>query len=301
MVKVTSGDRVVFPKDGITKGDVVDYYGSVSPSLLPYLEGRALTVERYPKGITGEGFMQKNTPDHYPDNIRRHRVAKEDGGTTVYPVIEDAEAIAFFANHGVITFHVPPVRADAPDRPDWVIWDLDPSDDGVDLVRRAAHVMRDALASHGIEVIPMTSGSRGYHLRAIVELGTSAETVAAMARGAAVLASREHDDLLTVEFHKKNRKGRVFVDWLRNAPYSTAVAPWSLRARDGAPVATPLTWDDVDEVAPADVRMSDAISRAGNDPWAGAEPIDIEPVASSVTAGLEEAGIELPPFDRFRP
>lgn len=134
-VEITNADRVVFPDDGITKGDVVAYYESVAESLLPFVAGRDLTVQRFPRGIGEPGFMQKNAPDHYPKGlIRRHRVGKEDGGTTTYPVIDSAEAIGYFANLGVITFHVPTVRVADRSHPDWAIWDLDPPPGEVALV-----------------------------------------------------------------------------------------------------------------------------------------------------------------------
>lgn len=298
---MSNADRVVFPEDGITKGEVVEHYRQVSEAMLPYLTGRALTVERYPKGIGGQGFMQKNVPDHYPETIGRHETPKEGGGTTVYPVIEDAEAIEFFANHGVITFHIPPVKVADISRPDWVVWDLDPPPDRVDLVRRAARELRVILESHGIDTYPMTSGSKGYHLRARLVADLDGDTVAEMARGVAALGAEEAPDLLTIAFLKKERGDRVFVDWLRNAPYSTAVSPWSLRPRDGAPVAAPLTWEEVETIAPDQVRMGDVAPRLEADPWADMPRLDLSAAATSVTTALDTAGIVLAPFDRFRP
>ena len=299
-IEVSNADRVVYPEPGITKGEVVAYYRAVGAAMLSYVEGRALTVERYPKGVAGDGFMQKNTPDHYPDYIERFPTPKEDGGTTVYPVIDGVEAIVYLANQGVITFHAPPVRVDRIDRPDWVIWDLDPSESGVDKVRQGAHALREVLEAFGVPVSVMTSGSRGYHLRAMLERGPKADDVATLARGVAVLAAGAHPDLFTVEFMKKKRGERVFIDWLRNAPFSTAVAPWSLRARPNASVATPLEWDEVDQVAPADVDLKAAVERAESDPWRGLEPVDLSGAIVEVSETLESAGIELPPFDRFR-
>ncbi len=168
-MEVSNPDRVVFPEDGITKGDVVDYYVRVADRMLPFIEGRLLSVERFPRGIEGQGFMQKNVPDHAPEElIGRHEVPKEGGGTTVYPMVDSVEGIAFFANLGVITFHVPPVRAEDEEHPDWVIWDLDPPADSVELVREAAREMRAVLETFGIETVLMTSGSKGYHLRALL-------------------------------------------------------------------------------------------------------------------------------------
>ena len=137
-MEVSHPDRVVFPDDGITKGEVVDYYVRVADRMLPFIEGRALTVERFPQGVGGKGFMQKNAPDHYPrDLIDRYEVPKEEGGTTVYPVVHSVDAVAFFANFGVITFHVPSVQVEDETLPDWAIWDLDPPPGEAALVRES--------------------------------------------------------------------------------------------------------------------------------------------------------------------
>ncbi len=300
-MKLTNADRVVFPEDGITKGEVFEYYGAVGERMLPVVAGRALTVERYPKGLGGDGFMQKNAPDHYPDElIGRFEVEREGGGTTVYPVVDSVEGILYFANLGVITFHAPPATVDDLQHPDWLIWDLDPPEGDLELVRRAAHTMRDLLEGFEIPTLAMTSGSKGYHLRTRLDRTADVETVAAVARGTAELAAAAHPELMTVAFKKVERRGRVFVDWLRNAPFSTSVVPWSLRARPGAPVAVPLTWGEVDTVAPNGVGLRSVKERLQSEPWAGGEPLDVTPLAGTVQGALDEAGIHLEPFDRFR-
>lgn len=299
-METTNADRVVFPDDGLTKGDVVDYYRTVADRLLPYLSNRALTVERFPKGIGSKGFMQKNAPDHYPGElIRRHEVAK-DGGTTTYPVIGSKQAIEFFANLGVITFHVPPAVVDESLRPDWIVWDLDPPEGRIDFVREAAQSLRAILDRFAIETMPMTSGSKGYHLRAKLRRTLDWGAVAKVARGTAALAVDQFPDLLTLAFRKSDRGERVFVDWLRNAPYSTSVAPWSLRARPGAPIATPLRWDEVSEIGPDDIRLDLVDQRLSADPWEGMQPLDLTSTVKSVEDSLRDAGITLEPFDRFR-
>ncbi|HEX9864927.1 MAG TPA: ATP-dependent DNA ligase [Acidimicrobiia bacterium] len=300
-MEVSNADRVVFPDDGVTKGEVVAYYQSAADRMLPFIEGRALSVERFPRGIGGQGFMQKNVPDHAPEDlIGRYQVPKEDGGTTVYPVVSSAEGIAFFANLGVITFHVPPVKVDDEAHPDWAIWDLDPPPDRVDLVRTAAEEMRSLLDQYRIPTMLMTSGSKGYHLRAKIQPSLGIETVSLIARGTAALAAAAHDDLLTLAFRKSDRGDRVFVDWMRNTPRSTTVVPWSLRPRPGAPVAVPLEWEELGSVAPDQIRLPEIEQRLGSDPWAKSEPVNLTPVAELVQRSLEDQGIELEPFDRFR-
>jgi bifunctional non-homologous end joining protein LigD len=300
-MEITHPDRVVFPDDGITKGEVVAYYEKVAGRMLPFIEGRALSVERFPQGIGGKGFMQKNAPDHYPEDlIGRFEVPKEGGGTTVYPVVETVEGITYFANFGVITFHVPPVRIDDEQHPDWAIWDLDPPPDRVDLVRDAARAMRSILEDHGISTLAMTSGSKGYHLRARLESNVDMETATLVARGTAALAAAAHEDLMTVAFRKADRGDRVFVDWMRNTPRSTSVAPWSLRPRRGAPVATPIRWDELESIGPDGVGLKSVDQRLEGDPWGKPKLIDLSPAVESVESALAEAGIELEPFDRFR-
>jgi bifunctional non-homologous end joining protein LigD len=299
-VEVSNADRVVFPEDGFTKGQVVDYYASVAPSLLDFVSGRALTVERYPKGIGEEGFMQKNVPEHLPDDlIGRHEVPKQ-GGTTVYPVVTSAEGVLAFANLGVITFHIPPSKVADERYPDWAIWDLDPPAGRFDLVREAARALREVLDGFGVVTGLMTSGSNGYHLRSVLEPSTDADVVAHAVRSLSALAEAAHPELLTLAFKKKERGDRVFVDWLRNAPYSTSVSPWSLRPRTGAPVATPIDWDELDRVDPDGVHMMEAASRTGADPWNGLDPQDMGEIVPTIEDALAAEGIELAPFDRFR-
>jgi bifunctional non-homologous end joining protein LigD len=300
-VEVSNAGRVVYPEDGFTKGDVVDHYRGVAGRMLRYISGRALTVERFPKGIGEKGFMQKNIPQHAPpDLIGRHEVDREEGGVTVYPVVDSEEGILFFANLGVITFHAPPSTLDRMDHPDWLIWDLDPPEGEAGQVRRAAYALRDVLDSFGIPTLPMTSGSKGYHLRTPITPGVSADVASGVARGTAALAEAAHPDLMTLAFRKADRGDRVFVDWLRNTPLSTSVVPWSLRARPGAPVATPLTWDDVAKVSPDGVHLPEAANRGVPSVWEDPQSFDIAAVRDEVEKMVEEAGIELEPFDRFR-
>jgi bifunctional non-homologous end joining protein LigD len=245
--------------------------------------------------------MQKNAPDHYPDDlIGRYEVARGGGGTTTYPVVHSSEGIAYFANLGVLTFHAPPATVDHLMHPDWVIWDLDPPQDRLDLVRRAAHAMRSLLEGFGLATFIMASGSKGYHLRAPLNRAADFETVAGVARGTAALAASAHPDLMTLAFKKAERGDRVFVDWLRNAPLSTAVVPWSLRARPGAPIAVPLTWEEVDRTPPNGIGLGSVGERFAADPWIGLQPIDLTGTADIVKTALDEAGIRLESFDRFR-
>lgn len=298
---VSNADRVVFPEDGITKGEVVAYYEKVADRMMPFVEDRALTVERFPRGTGSKGFMQKNAPDHFSEDlIGRHEVPKEDGGSTVYPVVKGPETIPAFANLGVITFHVPPTTVTDDQRADWIIWDLDPSSGDFDAARKAAHRLRDVLGGFGIDTVLMTSGSNGYHLRVSLEPAIPANEAALIARGTAALGVAAHPDLMTLAFRKKERGDRVFVDWLRNAPYSTSVVPWSLRARPSAPAAVPIGWGELEDVDPNGVQMNDVSGRFDDEPWKDHAALDLVDVTEEVERALENAGVTLEPFDRFR-
>ena len=300
-MEITNADRVVFPGDGITKGDVAAYYATVAGHMLPFIRHRALSVERFPRGIGSAGFMQKNAPNHWPEDlIARHEVAKEGGGTTVYPVVDSQPAITYLANLGVITFHVPPVTIDDELHPDWAIWDLDPPPGRVDLARRAATEMRSILEEHHIPTVPLATGSKGYHLRARLEPTLTVGSIDHVARGTAALAARRFPDLMTIEFRKADRGPRVFVDWLRNSGRATAVAPWSLRPRPGAPIAVPLAWKEVDGIDPDGIRLGDVRDRLSADPWGQLQVIDPTPALDAVDRSLAAAAIDLPPFNRFR-
>lgn len=300
-MEVSNADRVVFPEVGTTKGEVVSYYESVAPRMLPFVQGRALTVERYPKGIGGKGFMQKNAPEHFGDDlIGRHRVPKGDGGVTVYPVITDERAIPAFANLGVVTFHAPASSVRDDRHSDWAIWDLDPPPGAFDLVREAARLLHVVLDGFGISTVLMTSGSNGYHLRARLHPAARFEDVSLVARGVSAIAAAAHPRVMTLAFKKRERGGRVFVDWLRNAPYSTSVVPWSLRARPKAPVAVPISWDELDSIDPDGVRLEGVAKRFDMDPWGEPPTWDVGTSLGPVQEAMSRAGIELEPFDRFR-
>lgn len=300
MATITNPDRVLFPESGLTKADVGDYYDAVAYRMLPHLRDRPLTVERYPKGIAAEGFMQKNRPGHAPASVGSVEMEKKDG-TTEYPVVNDRDGLEFFANLSAITYHVPTVTVSDPRHPAWVIWDLDPPEGADGLVMAAAAAMRSFLEDLGVPTLLMSTGSKGFHLRTPIERNLDAGRLDRLARGTAALATAAHPDLLTMAFKKADREGKVFVDWMRNMPRATSVVPYSLRAREPAPVAAPLAWDELTELGPRGVTLGSIEERlSAPDPWEGAVPLDIEPIAARVDTALDYAGITLEPFDRFR-
>ncbi|MEQ8967871.1 MAG: non-homologous end-joining DNA ligase [Azospirillaceae bacterium] len=271
-IAVSNQDKVLFPADGITKGDLVDYYRRVAPTALPHWRGRPVTMQRFPDGIERDGFFQKQAPDHFPGWITRVTLDKEDG-TVTHLLIEDAATAVYLADQACITPHLALSRADAADRPDRLVIDLDPSDDDFEKVRFAAKTAGDLLAALDLPAFAMTTGSRGLHV--VVPLARSAgfDAARAFARDLAGRLADAHPDTLTVEQRRDRRGDRVYLDVLRNAYGQTAVAPYAVRAKPGAPVATPIRWRELDDprLGPRRWTIANLFRRLGQteDPWAG--------------------------------
>lgn len=264
MVAVTHGDRVLYPADGWTKADVVAHYGAVAPAMLPHLRDRPLTLVRYHRGIDEAGFFQKHTPEHAPAFIRRIAVARP-GGTTLHAAVDDAEGLQYLANQGAIEIHTALVTADALDRPDRLVVDLDPPDGDPGAVRAAARRVRALLDELGAPSTPVASGGKGYHVHVALVPDADAHAIAHAALVIANALAQRWPDELTIETLKKNRRGRIYVDWLRNTWGATVIAPYSLRARPHAPVAMPITWDELDAIAPAGITIASVAARIGAD------------------------------------
>lgn len=248
-VEVTHPDRVLFPdsssQKGITKRDLVDYYGEVADTMLPLLRGRALSVQRFPRGIGEQGFVQQDFADSLPDWMSGVEVAKE-GGTVVHPLAERREALRWLANQNCITLHIWQSRRDRLHNPDRLVFDLDPSDTDFAVVRATARATAGVLDDLGLACYVQTTGSRGLHVVAPVRPDTDFDTARQFARDVADVVAADDAKHRTVEVRKDKRGGRVYLDIMRNAYAQTAVAPYSVRARAGAPVATPLEWDELD-------------------------------------------------------
>lgn len=276
-VEIKRPGKVLFPGGGgakeYTKGDLADYYRSVAPYLLPHLRGRPLMLERYPDGLDGQRFMQKNTPEHYPEWITRAEVAKE-GGTVTHVVCDDTATLLYLADQACLTLHRWLSRTDRAgglDHPDRLVFDLDPPGDDFGAVREAAGRLRGLLDELGLPAAPMTTGSRGLHLVVPLDGRQDFDGVREFAHEVAELAAARHPDRLTTAARKQERGDRLYLDVQRNGYAQTAVAPFSVRARPGAPVAVPLTWEQLDDPG-LDARrwtLADAVDQARTDPWAG--------------------------------
>ncbi|MDP9344153.1 MAG: non-homologous end-joining DNA ligase [Actinomycetota bacterium] len=262
-VPITHADKVLFDADGITKADLAAYYRDAAPQMVPLVRDRPVSMQRFNAGIAKGGFFQKNLPKGAPGWLKTATVPKRDG-TVTHPLVTDAAALVWLANQNCITPHVWSARADRPERPDRMIFDLDPSDDDFGLVRRSALMLGEILREAGVEPWAMTTGSRGLHV--VVALrrrhGYTAVRDAAVTVGEELVA--RNPDELTLAFLKEKRGGRLYVDVNRNGYAATAVAPFGVRPRPGAPVATPLRWEELEDpgLAPDRWTLRDVLDRA---------------------------------------
>src|SRR5579884_538147 len=244
-VDISRPDKPLFPC-GITRAELAGYYEQVAPAMLPHLRGRPLNLERYPDGITGERIIQQRAGRYFPDWIKRVSVGKK-GGAVDHVMAGEAATLVYLAGQACITFHPWLSRQDALTRPDRLIFDLDPSTEAPAELRRAARIMVGVLRELGLEPWVMTTGSRGYHLTIPLQRRADFDAVREFARGVASLAVTREPRLFTTEARKARRGQAILIDVMRNAYAHTAVAPYSVRPRPGAPVATPIRLEELDE------------------------------------------------------
>jgi bifunctional non-homologous end joining protein LigD len=296
-VTITHPDRVLFPDDGLTKNDLAEYHHAAAGVMLPHLVDRPLMLQRFPEGVGGAGFYQKEGGRGVPGWIRTVEVAKE-GGTVRHPVVEDEAGLLALTNLSTVSFHRWPSRADEPGRPDLLIVDLDPSGDDFAEVVRAARWVRAAFEELDLAAYAEVTGSRGIHVVAPLDRSATTDAVAAFAAGVAHLLAARYPDELTVETRKAARKGRLYVDVARNGWAQTVVAPYSVRPRRGAPVAMPIEWDELDDAGlrPDGWTIGTAPARVAEvgDPWARLPRHGraLGPRAPKLDALLTEAGAD---------
>jgi bifunctional non-homologous end joining protein LigD len=244
-VTITHFEKVLFPDDGITKGELAAYYDLVTDVMLPHLRGRPITMERFPSGIDKKGFLQKDVVKGFPEWLQRVEAPKK-GGTVHYAIADDHRSLQWLANQNTITMHVWPSRAPHIERPDVCVFDLDPSRDEPDVLRDAALALRDLLLEHDVKSWVKTSGSKGFHivtrLAPKATFGDSSHFADLVAN---ILVQRKPKQL-TLEFSKADRKGRILIDTGRNRQGATFAAAYTVRAKPGAPVSAPCTWDEVE-------------------------------------------------------
>jgi bifunctional non-homologous end joining protein LigD len=245
-VEVANAGKVLYPGDGITKGDLVEHYRRVAGRMLPHLRGRPVAMERYPDGIGGERIFQKDVPEYFPGWIDRVKLHKE-GGTLQQVVCGEAATLVYLANQACITPHVFLSRSDRLDHPDQLIFDLDPAGDDFEEARLAALALRALLEELELPAFAKTTGGKGIHVTVPLDRRADFDTVRGFARDVAAALAARQPDRLTTEQRKQRREGRLYLDVMRNAYAQTAVPPYAVRARPGAPVATPLDWSEVED------------------------------------------------------
>jgi bifunctional non-homologous end joining protein LigD len=276
-VELSNTSKIFFPGDEITKGDLIGYYHDVAGRMLPYLRGRPVAMARYPDGIAGQRIFQKNVPDYFPGWVSRAQVRKQDG--SLHHVICDKPAtLVYLANQACIELHVFLSRVGRLGHPDQLVFDLDPPDEShFDDARRAALQLRELLEDElGMTVFVKTTGGKGLHVHVPLNGREDFDAVRGFARETGALLTARYPDLVTLQQRKGQRDGRVYLDIMRNAYAQTVVAPYSVRARPGAPVAVPLHWDEVTDngLAPGQFTLRTARRRIDEltgtaDPWAG--------------------------------
>jgi bifunctional non-homologous end joining protein LigD len=271
-IPISHADRVLFGEAGVTKLDLARYYADVGEAMVTHVRGRPLALQVFPGGVEGDGHFLKNAPKHFPSWIKRAAVHKRGGGTIHQVLANEPATLVYLAGQNATTPHVWTSRADRLERPDRIVFDLDPSDQSFAEVRATARALGELLRELGFEPFAMTTGSRGLHVVVALRRTEDYEAVHAFAHAVAETLVAQHPDALTVQFRREQRGDRLFVDVNRNAYGQHAVAPYAVRAKPSAPVATPLHWDELDDrrldpqgwtVATLPARLADL----GRDPW----------------------------------
>ena len=283
---ITHPDKVLFPDDGITKGELASYYEAIAPYMLPHIRGRPVTMERFHRGIGEKGFFQKDVSKGSPDWLERVEVPKKDG-TVHHPLVSDKRSLLWLANQNCITPHVWTSRVHDLRHPDICVFDLDPSEDRPEVLRRAALDLRDLLHELGLKSWVKTSGSKGFHIAVPLDGKSGFGPVVRFANAAGTLLVKRDPAHLTQEFSKADRGRRIFVDTGRNAPAATFAAAYAVRAVPGAPVSAPCRWEEIErnEAGPRTFTlrtMADRIASVG-DLWR-----DMLKQSCSLTGAIEK-------------
>jgi bifunctional non-homologous end joining protein LigD len=259
-LKLSNLDKVLYPRTGTTKGEVLNYYARIAPVLLPHLADRAVTRIRWPHGVEDMSFFEKNIPGGTPSWVHTvtvpttgSRTASRQDGTLTFPIVDDLATLTWLVNLAALELHVHQWTVGRNGRPrnaDRLVIDLDPGEPaGLHECCRVALLVRDALADQGLHAKPVTSGSKGLHLYADLPRRLPSDESTALAKDVAEALQKEHASLVTAAMTKAKRPGKVFLDWSQNSGSKTTISPYSLRGRERPWVATPVTWDEVEEGA----------------------------------------------------
>jgi bifunctional non-homologous end joining protein LigD len=244
-VVITHPEKVLFPDDGITKGELADYYKMIAPLMLPHIIRRPVTMERFPAGIGKKGFIQKDVSTGFPGWLQRVEVPKKDG-VVHHPIVTDSESLLWLVNQNCITPHVWTSRTPEVYYPDICVFDLDPSVDNPQMLRDAALAVRDLLDQFGLPSWLKTSGSKGFHIVVPLDGKTNMGDAARFAHTVGALLVQRDPKIFTQEFHKVDRGTKILIDTGRNDWSETHAAVYAVRARPGAPVSAPCTWEELE-------------------------------------------------------
>ncbi|HEX7824702.1 MAG TPA: non-homologous end-joining DNA ligase, partial [Mycobacterium sp.] len=266
-VRLTNPDKVLYPATGTTKADVFDYYLAVADAMLPHIAGRPVTRKRWPNGVAQQPFFEKHLASSAPEWLDRGAITHR-SGTTVYPVIDTVEGLAWIAQQAALEVHVPQWRfvGDAPGPATRIVFDLDPGDD-VTMAQlcEVARAVRDLVAGMDLEAYPLTSGSKGLHLYVPLASPVSSRGASAVAKRVAQQLESSMGGLVTATMTRSVRAGKVFLDWSQNSSAKTTVAPYSLRGRDEPTVAAPRSWDELDDTGLRQLRFDEVLTRLNRD------------------------------------
>lgn len=272
---VSNTDKMFFPKEKFTKGDLINYYEKIAPVMLPYIKERLITMVRFPDGIEGKQFYQKGAPDYFPKWIKTKKIENRDGSTTNYVIANDQPTLVYLANQASVTPHIWLSKRDKPDKPDRMIIDIDPEVDDFEKVKTTALKFRKILEEDlGLPTFIMTTGSRGLHITIPLKRTRTFDQVREFAQSVANLMEKENPDLVTTAARKNKREGKIFLDVGRNAFGQTGVTPYAVRPIEGAPVATPLKWEELKDIPSArEFNIKTIFNRLGKtgDPWENME------------------------------
>lgn len=289
-IKISNPDKILFPESKIKKIQFVEYFRDIAQYALPFYKDRPISLERFPDGINGEVFFQKEIPEYYPDFFERVDI-EDDGKVKPYGMINNAPSLVYLANM-VCIIHLWTSKKQHLRKPDKIIWDLDPSNDSFKLVKTAAKLTKYVLGELGLKPYLKMTGSRGLHLVAAIKPELDVDDVVDFAKGVGELLARKLPKVFTIEFNKKKRGNRIFVDYLRNRYGQTAAAPFAVRALENAPVALPIKWElledeDLDPQQFTIFNSVDEMEKNGN-PWDGMlkHPSDLNPAIKKLEGFL---------------
>ncbi len=270
-IEITHPDKHLFPD--ITKETFVQYYAHIASTMLPHMRNRPITMHRFPGGVQEEGFYHKNAPDYFPEWMQQQEIKKKEGGTTTYVICNNTATLVYLANYDCITPHIWLSQIDHLEQPDRLIFDLDPSERDIPKLKETAQYLREILETCHLTPYIMTTGSRGFHIVAPIKPEEGFDDARYFAESITEYLADRHPDTLTTAIRKAKREGRIFLDTNRIAYAQTGVAPYAVRAKPQAPVATPITWDELDspDLQPQTYTIQNILRRLGQmeDPWKG--------------------------------